>query len=128
MSGYINTKRPNDKINVTFVRDGNVKTVPVTLVKNDIIVTEFKGLELENLSAADKKNFRIDYGVKIKEVNNEVLAPYKDELQGSIILDINGVKATDVETVSRAVNNADENKGTSVKLMTKNGQVMRIII
>ena len=128
LSGYINTKRPNDKINVTFVRDGNVKTVPVTLVKNDIIITEFKGLELENLSDADKKNFRIDYGVKIKEVNNEILVPYKDELQGSIILDINGVKATDVETVSRATNNADKNKGSSVKLMTKNGQVMRIFI
>lgn len=128
LSGYINTKRPNDKINVTFVRDGNIKTVPVTLVKNDIIITEFKGLELENLSDADKKNFRIDYGVKIKEVNNERLEPYKEELQGSIILDINGVKATDVETVSRATNNADENQGTSVKLMTKNGQVMRIII
>jgi serine protease Do len=128
LSGYINTKRPNDKINVTFVRDGNVKTVPVTLVKNDIIITEFKGLELENISAADKKNFRIDYGVKIKEVNNERLEPYKEELQGSIILDINGVKATDVETVSRATNNADENQGTSVKLMTKSGQVMRIII
>jgi len=128
LSGYINTKRPNDKINVTYVRDGNLKTVSVTLVKNDIIITEFKGLELENLSAADKKNFRIDYGVKIKEVNNERLEPYKEELQGSIILDINGVKATDVETVSRATNNADENRGTSVKLMTKNGQVMRIII
>lgn len=128
LSGYINTKRPNDKINVTYVRDGNIKTVPVTLVKNDIIITEFKGLELENLSAADKKNFRIDYGVKIKDVNNERLEPYKEELQGSIILDINGVKATDVETVSRATNNADENRGTSVKLMTKNGQVMRIII
>lgn len=128
LSGYINTKRPNDKINVTYVRDGNVKTVPVTLVKNDIIITEFKGLELENISAADKKNFRIDYGVKIKDVNNERLEPYKEELQGSIILDINGVKATDVETVSRATNNADENQGTSVKLMTKNGQVMRIII
>lgn len=128
LSGYINTKRPNDKINVTYVRDGNIKTVPVTLVKNDIIITEFKGLELENISAADKKNFRIDYGVKIKDVNNERLEPYKEELQGSIILDINGVKATDVETVSRATNNADENQGTSVKLMTKNGQVMRIII
>jgi serine protease Do len=128
LSGYINTKRPNDKINVTFVRDGNVKTVLVTSVKNDIIITEFKGLELENISAADKKNFRIDYGVKIKDVNNERLEPYKEELQGSIILDINGVKATDVETVSRATNNADENQGTSVKLMTKNGQVMRIII
>jgi len=128
LSGFINTKRPNDKVNVTFERDGQTKVVPVVLVKNDIIQTDFKGLELENLSDADKKNFRIDYGVKIKEVSNERLLPYKDELEGSIILDINGVKASDVETVSRATNNANESQGTSVKLMTKNGQVMRIII
>jgi Do/DeqQ family serine protease len=128
LSGFINTKRPNDKVNVTFVRDGQTKIVPVTLVKNDIIQTDFKGLELENLSDSDKKNFRIDYGVKIKEISNERLQPYKDELEGSIILDINGVKATDVETVSRVTNNTDENQGTSVKLLLKNGQVMRIII
>lgn len=128
LSGFINTKRPNDKVNVTFERDGQTKVVPVVLVKNDIIQTDFKGLELENLSESDKKNFRIDYGVKIKEVSNERLLPYKDELEGSIILDINGVKASDVETVSRATNNANESQGTSVKLMTKNGQVMRIII
>ena len=128
LSGFINTKRPNDKVNVTYERDGQTKVVPVVLVKNDIIQTDFKGLELENLSDADKKNFRIDYGVKIKEVSNERLLPYKDELEGSIILDINGVKASDVETVSRATNNANESQGTSVKLMTKNGQVMRIII
>jgi serine protease Do len=128
LSGFINTKRPNDKVNVTYERDGQTKVVPVVLVKNDIIQTDFKGLELENLSDADKKNFRIDYGVKIKDINNERLQPYKDELEGSIILDINGVKATDVETVSRATNNTDENQGTSVKLLLKNGQVMRIII
>ncbi|WP_298302848.1 trypsin-like peptidase domain-containing protein [Flavobacterium sp.] len=128
LSGFINTKRPNDKVNVTYERDGQTKVVPVILVKNDIIQTDFKGLELENLSDADKKNFRIDYGVKIKEVSNQRLLPYKDELEGSIILDINGVKASDVETVSRATNNANESQGTSVKLMTKNGQVMRIII
>ncbi len=128
LSGFINTKRPNDKVNVTYERDGQTKVVPVVLVKNDIIQTDFKGLELENLSDADKKNFRIDYGVKIKEVSNERLLPYKDELEGSIILDINGVKASDVETVSRATNNINESQGTSVKLMTKNGQVMRIII
>jgi serine protease Do len=128
LSGFINTKRPNDKVNVTYIRDGQTKVVPVVLVKNDIIQTDFKGLELENLSDSEKKNFRIDYGVKIKEVTNERLQEYKDELVGSIILDINGMKATDVETVSRATNNADENQGTSVKLLLKNGQVMRIII
>jgi serine protease Do len=128
LSAYINTKRPNDKIVVTFVRNDAIKTVPVTLVKNDIISTEFKGLELENISASDKKNFRIDYGVKIKEVTNERLKQYEDELNGSIILNIDGNNATDVETVSRLLNDKDENQGTSVQILTKNRQLVRIII
>jgi serine protease Do len=128
LSGYINTKRPNDKIVVTYVRDEVTKTVPVTLVKNDIISTEFKGLELENISASDKKNFRIEFGVKIKEVTNERLKQYEDELNGSIILNIDGANATDVETVSRLLNDKDENRGTSVQILTKNRQLVRIII
>lgn len=128
LSNYINTKRPNDKVQVTFTRDGVTKTIPVTLVKNDIIITELKGLELENLSSTDKKNFKIEYGVKIKEVNNDRLKAYEDELVGSIILSIDGAKAVDVETVSRLMNNKDESQGTSVQLLLKNKQVMRIII
>jgi serine protease Do len=128
LAGYINTKRPNDKVQVTFVRDGATKSIPVTLVKNDIIITELKGLELENVSASDKKKFKIDYGVRIKEVNNDRLKQYEDELVGSIILNIDGSKAVDVETVSRLMSNKDDSQGTSVQLILKNGQIMRIII
>jgi len=128
LAGYINTKRPNDKVQVTFVRDGATKSIPVTLVKNDIIITELKGLELENISASDKKKFKIDYGVRIKEVNNDRLKQYEDELVGSIILNIDGSKAVDVETVSRLMSNKDDSQGTSVQLILKNGQIMRIII
>jgi len=128
LSGYINTKRPNDKITVTYLRDGNLKSVPVTLVKNDIISTEFKGLELENISVSDKKKFQIEYGVKIKEVTNERLKQYQDELNGSIILSIDNDRATDVESVSRLLNSKDENQSSSVQLLTKNRQLIRIII
>lgn len=128
LSGYINTKRPNDKINVTFTRDGETKVVPVILVKNDMISTDFRGLELENISNEDKKKFKIDYGVTIKEVNNERLNQYKDELEGSIILSIDGAKAVDIETISRIINSKEEQQGTSVQLLTKSGQMVRIII
>lgn len=128
MSGYINTKRPNEKVNVTLIRDGKSKTVPVTLVKNDLIYTDVKGLELENISASDKKKYNITYGVKIKEVTNERLKPYEEELNGSIILKIDGANATDVETVSNIINNKDENQGLSIQMITKSGQIMRIII
>jgi len=128
LSGYINTKRPNDKVNVTLIRDGNTKSIPVVLVKNDMIKTELKGIEIENIEAQDKKKYRIDYGVKISDVINERLLPYKEELVGSIILNIDNETATDVETVSRLLNNKDEKQGISLRIITKSGQITRIII
>ena len=128
LSGVINTKRPNDKVNVTYIRDGKTQVVPVTLVKNDIATTELKGLEIENITAADKKKFKIDGGVKINAVNNERLKPYESELIGSIILRVDNDNATDIETVSRALSNKDEQQGISLQMISKSGQLIRIII
>lgn len=128
LSAYISTKRPSDKVNVTYIRNGKTQVVPVTLVKNDIITTELKGLEIENINANDKKRFKIDGGVKINSVNNDRLKPYEEELVGSIILRIDNENATDVEAVSRLLNNKDEQQGISLQMINKSGQLIRIII
>lgn len=128
LSGYINTKRPNDKVQVTFVRDGNNRTVPVVLSKNEFFSTEFKGIELENIDAADKKRFNLDYGVKIKSITNENLAQYSNELKGNIILSIDNVKAKDIESVSKLLNKKDEGQSVRLEMINKNGEVFRIII
>ena len=126
--GYINTKRPNDKIQVTFVRDEKTITTSVTLIKNEVMTTDFKGIELVNIDAIDKKKFRIEYGVKINEVNNEQYGMYAEELKGSIILNIDNVKAVDVETVARIMSKKEENQRINVQMITKSGQFLRIIL
>lgn len=128
LSGYVNTKRPNDEINVTVNRDGKRLTIPVKLTKKELLNYEFYGLELEDLEPADKQRFKLKQGVKIKDITNEKLAPYADELKGSVILSIDGVKATDVETISRGLGSKTEKEGVRVELMLRNGQVMRIIL
>jgi serine protease Do len=128
LSGYISTKRPNDKVQVTYVRDGETKTVPVTLIKNDIVTTDYKGLELEDIEAADKKRFKIDYGVRIKEINNENLRPYYDQLKGNIILSVDNVKATDVESISRFLNKKDENQSVNIQMINRIGQIIQVIL
>ncbi|GEC73315.1 Do/DeqQ family serine protease [Flavobacterium flevense] len=128
LSGYINTKRPNDKVAVTIIRDGENKTIPVTLSKNEFVSVEFKGMELENISATDKKKFKVDYGVKIKSINNDNLREYTDELVGNIILSIDNIKATDVEGVSKFLNNKDERQSVRIEMVNKNGEIIRIII
>jgi serine protease Do len=128
LSGYINTKRPNDKVQLTYIRNGQNKVVAVTLSKNEFFSTEFKGIELENIDAADKKKFRLDYGVKIKSINNENLMQYNEELIGNIILSIDNVKTTDIETVSKLINKKDEKQSVRIEMVNKNGEIIRIII
>jgi sialic acid synthase SpsE len=51
---------------------------------------------------------------KIKAITNENLIQYTAELKGNIILSIDNVKATDIETVSKLINNKEESQ--SVRL------------
>ncbi|MFV5686784.1 trypsin-like peptidase domain-containing protein [Flavobacterium sp. GB2R13] len=128
LSGYINTKRPNDKVQVTIIRDGKNRMIPVILSKNEFFSTEFKGLELENIDAADKKKFHLDYGVRIRSITNDNLKQYEEELKGNIILSIDNIKATDIETVSKLLDKKDESQSIRIEMINKNGETIRIII
>lgn len=128
LSGYINSKRPNDKVQVTFIRDGKTKTVLVTLVKKELFNTDFKGLELEDINASDKKKFRIDYGVRIKDITSDALKPYEDQLKDNIILKVDNIKATDVETVSKFMAKKGENQSVNIQMINQMGQIIQIII
>ncbi|WP_026978310.1 trypsin-like peptidase domain-containing protein [Flavobacterium tegetincola] len=128
LNGYINTKRPNDKVQVTFLRDEKRMVTPVTLSKNDIVISNFKGLELENLSSADKSKFKVNSGVKISKIENPRLAQFEKELTGSVILRINNIPVTDMEQVNKLLSGKDENVGVQLEIMTVNGQLFRIII
>lgn len=128
LASYINTKRPNDKVQVTYIRNGKTQTASVLLSKNEFVTAELKGMRLENIDTADKRKYRIDAGVRITEINNDNLRQYYDELIGNIILTVDNVRATDVETVSRILGNKDENQSVSIEMINKAGQRIRIII
>ncbi|AWM15248.1 serine protease [Flavobacterium sediminis] len=126
LSSYINTKRPNDVVNVTIIRDEKEKTIPVTLTKKELITYEAKGIEFEDISSNDKKEYGINYGVKIKKITNEDLIDYANELEGSIILSVDNVKAKDVETVTKLLSGKDKQR-SRYEILTKNGKIVRII-
>ncbi|MES2544444.1 MAG: trypsin-like peptidase domain-containing protein [Bacteroidota bacterium] len=128
INGIVNTKRPNDKIQVTVLRNGKTIVVPVTLSKNEGLTTDFKGLDLENITASDKKKFRIDYGVKITDIHNERLEEYADDLKEAIILTIGNSKATDIETVSKILSTIDDSQSVQIGLITTSGQMIRLIL
>ena len=56
------------------------------------------------------------------------MSAYANDLKGGIILSIGNIKAVDVETVSKALSNFDENQAVQIELLTVNGQVIRLIL
>lgn len=128
LNAAIITKRPNDVVKVAINRDGKMITVPVKLSKNEINSFVYSGLEFEDLSAADKKMYKINYGVKIKEITDENYMPYYDELKGGIILSIGNVKAKDIETVSELLSKKNPNQRVRVEMISKNGELVRFIM
>ena len=128
LNKYINTKRPKDKIQVTFMRDEKRMVVPVTLTKNEYVTYEYNGLHLQDIDASDKAKFKISFGVKIKDLNNEKLNQYATDLIGGIIVTVDNTKAVDIETVSRILSNKQDNESTQIEMITKNRQIIRLIL
>lgn len=128
LNGYINTKRPNDEVKVTILRDEKMMVATVTLSKNDIAQSKFKGMELENLTSADKQKLQINSGVKITSIENPRLAQFKNELTGAVILKINNIPVTDMEQVNKLINGKQESEAIQLEIMTNSRQLVRIII
>src|SRR5574343_469773 len=127
LTAYINTKRPNDVVQVSILRDGKQKIVPVKLTKKEILNYEFNGIEFEDIDASDKKQLNIKEGIKIKSISNPEYAEYKDILEGAVILNIDGQKAKDMETVSSYLAKK-ENQKARYQIITKTGQMYSIIM
>lgn len=128
LNNAIGTKRPNDVVNVGIHRDGELLTLPVKLSKNDINTFKYNGLELEDISSGEKQQYKINYGVKVKEINDESLMPYYNELKDGIILSIGNYKAKDIETVSKILSSKKANERVRVEMITKSGELVRFLI
>ena len=126
LTAYINTKRPEDVVKVTIIRDGNEKVIPVKLTKKELFTIEFNEIELADIDEKTKKELNIDYGVQINKINNPNLAQYEDQLLGGIILAIDGKKATDISAISGYLK-SKKTKQAQYQIMTTSGQVFSVI-
>ncbi|HYD90056.1 MAG TPA: PDZ domain-containing protein, partial [Flavobacterium sp.] len=128
LNAAIITKRPNDVVRVGINRDGDFMTLPVKLSKNEINSINYSGLELEDLTKAEKKQLKINYGVRVKDITDENFMPYYDELKGGIILSVGNVKATDIETVSRTLGKLRQGDRVRIEMITRSGELVRFYL
>ncbi|MCB9426365.1 MAG: trypsin-like peptidase domain-containing protein [Flavobacteriales bacterium] len=119
LSGYINTKRPDDIINVTVLRKGKEKVLPIALSRSEMVTYEYNGLELQSIDDEIKEKFKTEHGVLIKDVTDESYA----ELKGKIILSIDGIKMKDMDTAKKILADKSPNRSTKIQVLSKEGKV-----
>jgi Do/DeqQ family serine protease len=122
LTGYISTKRPDDVVNVYLIRNGKEVETSVKLTKSELLTTEFFGMEVEDLSSADKKKFGVNYGVKVKESDEF------EEVKGKVILSVNGIKVPNTQTLNEIMARKRANTPTRIELLNQNGEIERYII
>ena len=96
LSGYLASKRPGEKVNVIYKRDGKENKVSVRLEKINRAVFYF--MELRPLSPEQKKKYNTDHGLYISNMNNRRL--YQRGIDnGYIILEVNGKKVSSLSDI-----------------------------
>jgi len=122
LKGFLNTKSPNDVVNVTVVRDGEEKTLPVTLAKVTSVDVPIIGT-LKEASKKELKNLKIDYGLKITNLNIDNSEEWKADGvgKGSIVTAINGVKVNSIEDANLALTKYS-GKIYRVEIVKNNGE------
>ena len=120
LTGYLSTKRPGEKVEVSYSRDNTKNKIKVTLKKTN--ATKFLGMYLTNMNSEQKEYFNLDEGVIIKELGNQRLYRYGVD-EGFVLLEINNKKIKDVADVDTV----DFDSLSSILFLKPNGEKERII-
>jgi Do/DeqQ family serine protease len=123
--GYLGSKRPNDVVSVTVLRDGRQKVVPVTLIKLETYEIEDLGLEVRNTNNTDLNERGLSYGVKISRALNNEMNKYN--LVGTVILKLNDQKVRDIDDVKRIIQDRDYRDPIKMTFADQQGDINTFI-
>jgi serine protease Do len=114
----IGRKRPGEIVVATINRNGSVKDYEITLRNRDggkdLVKKEEPsaklfnklGVELEEVSAADKSKYGLNGGVKVKEIFEGEIANQTEMRQGFIIIKIGDKKVNNIAELKKALEQA----------------------
>ena len=124
LKGFLNTKSPNDVVEVKMMRKSKIKIVKVKLEKLTTIDIPIIGT-LAELKAEELKKYGHDYGLKLIELSQY----YKEEWisdgvdKGSLIKAINDVKLNTIADVKKALNKSSD-QIKRITIIKNNGEKM----
>lgn len=122
LTGYVNSKRPKDVINVKVLRKRKELVLPVTLSKYEIQKYNIDdvGVEVMNPPKGYLKNFNLDHGVVISKALSTRMKRYN--LEGLIISEIDGKKIKNVIEVKEILDSKYKDEDITISLVDRNGQ------
>jgi len=119
LTGYLGSKRPNDVVRVTVLRDGKNRVIPVTLIKLDIFELEGVGLEVKNANPQELNLYGLNGGVKVNRILSSDLQSY--DLDGIIITKINDMVVRTVDDAKRIMNRRDYDDPIKLTFVDRDG-------
>jgi Do/DeqQ family serine protease len=120
LTGYLGSKRPGERVDVTVVRDEKTLTLAVVLKATPFI--NYYGMRLRNLNKKETELYDTTAGVYVAGVENSRL--FRRGVQtGDILLAVNGNEVNSKSEVLAL----DEESIYELMFLNKNGEKMRFI-
>ena len=126
LNGFLGTKRPDDVVDFTIIRNGNEKIIPVKLYKNVTTTVNQLGLNLEDLKPSELKKYDLKQGVKISDVNNKRLVELGLK-RGQVVLSINSQKINNVNDVNTIMTTLNPKSRLLLEVLSEKGVRERYI-
>jgi S1-C subfamily serine protease len=124
LKGFLNTKRPNDQVDVEVLRQGLKTKLKVILEKRTSIDVPIIGV-LQEPTKEDLDHLNIDHGLKLSELSEMHRKDWEMDgiSEGSIVTAINDIKINSINDAQRALEKYS-NAVLRIALVKNNGEKM----
>jgi Do/DeqQ family serine protease len=122
LKGFLNTKSPEDEVQVELLRGGNVRRLNVTLEKLTMIDIPIIGT-LEEPSKVTLESLNIDFGLQLSELSETHREDWESDgiYEGSFVTEINDLKIKSINDAQRALEKYS-NKVLRIAIVKTNGE------
>ena len=126
LKGYLNTKRPNDIVNINLKRDNESRKVSVQLNRNERINFYLIGI-LKNMSQKELSKKELSQGVKISEFNSDYKNYWEDYgvKEGDVIKKINGTVINSIADIDKIVKSRNYYDPVTIEILTTDNKTER---
>jgi Do/DeqQ family serine protease len=123
LTGHISAKRVNDVVTLKIDRGGDLKTISVTLTRNETFILPLVG-QVKNAKKEDLKKLKAANGVKIIELDDKYADYWKKNgvEEGAIITSINDIKINSVDDAQEAIKNKSYHEPLRIELINSKGE------